>query len=393
MRRVLALAVLLALGAGVAVAPAHANGWGDIATISMTSVDQPNAYPNQLCFYDGSDLACPGYAPSVVSTGYVGIGTNAPVRKLEVLGAGDNNPIARFSYGSGSAGIEFKGIAASTGYLNFGEPESISNASGDNGYIRYNNSQSVYPGGPNAFVFGTSRTDRVIIDSSGNVGIGTLTPNAKLEVAGTVSATRFVGDGSGLTGVVASSGDRIVSGTTSLLAVSSSGFVSLTQAGTNTGWFDPQRGLVTLGVSATGGISGTSGYFSGNVGIGTSAPRVPLDVVGNIYASGVYTAPSSTFYIDARQGIVNIARVYTGTVFDLGGTERINFHNSSVNFINSNVGIGTTMPTTKLEVSGTVSATNLMLAAGTNGCDASNHGQMRRNSATGRMQICIVPGM
>jgi len=37
---------------------------------------------------------------------------------------------------------------------------------------------------------------------------------------------------------VAASGDRIVSGTTSMLAVSSSGFVSLTQAGTNTGWFE-----------------------------------------------------------------------------------------------------------------------------------------------------------
>ena len=46
-------------------------------------------------------------------------------------------------------------------------------------------------------------------------------------------------------------GDRITSGTTSLVVVSATGYVSLTQAGTNTGWFDPARGLVTLGTRAS----------------------------------------------------------------------------------------------------------------------------------------------
>ena len=54
-------------------------------------------------------------------------------------------------------------------------------------------------------IFGTSIDGTANTISTGNIGIGVADPNAKLEVAGTVSATAFVGDGSGLTGVGGSS--------------------------------------------------------------------------------------------------------------------------------------------------------------------------------------------
>ncbi|MDH3976173.1 MAG: tail fiber domain-containing protein [Deltaproteobacteria bacterium] len=96
---------------------------------------------------------------------------------------------------------------------------------------------------------------------NGDVGIGTMAPSEKLDVAGTVKATAFIGDGSGLTG------------------------------------------LPTGSVFSEGGTFAF--YTSGNVGIGTSAPTEKLDVAGTVKATafvgdgaGLTNLPSNGAFID-----------------------------------------------------------------------------------------------
>ena len=206
-----------------------------------------------------------------------------------------------------------------------------------------------------------------------------ITTAGDVSVSGALEATRFIGDGSGLSGIATGTPDRIVSGTsdaTRVVAISETAYISITQAGTNTAWFDPTRGLVTLGVSATGGISGTTGYFSGNVGIGTAAPSSKLGIAGfpvstigiKIRADDPGAAPYVFTVLQSEIGAYSHAikqdlneLIFAAKGDSTLGTMQFNVGDGTVQAMRilqtGKVGIGTVTPTTALEVSGTISAT------------------------------------
>lgn len=109
----------------------------------------------------------------------------------------------------------------------------------------------VYNPDVNVLGFVTAANERMRIDSAGNIGIGTLFPQTKLHVVGSVQATSFVGDGSQLTGITGGGGGDSV-------------------------WTND---------ILNGGVY----VMSSNVGIGTTAPLCALHVNDTIPAASIET--------------------------------------------------------------------------------------------------------
>ena len=198
-RRLALAAVPVLLGLGLAVLPsaAGAQDWqfSTLANVSATM----GINDGRLCLGEGSrqDIGCPTYAPFVSSAGNVGIGTTNPGLALDVSGS-----IRSMGYGTAARLMLYQ-----AGYGHF----SLENPQGSYDLRIYDYDRSV---------------ERLRITSGGDVGIGTASPNAKLDVYGEVSATQFRGDGSLLTGI-SSQGDRITSGTVSAIASSADSRVNI----------------------------------------------------------------------------------------------------------------------------------------------------------------------
>ena len=136
----------------------------------------------------------------------------------------------------------------------------------------------------------------ITADSNLNVGIGSLTPDAKLDVVGVVSATKFYGDGSELSGITAGATLSAGSGTQRVVVTSLTSGTMTTAAtdaelsynsDTNTLTATTFSGDVTGDV--TGNITGTAATFTGDVSIGGT---LTYEDVTNIDSVGIITAQS-----------------------------------------------------------------------------------------------------
>ena len=155
------------------------------------------------------------------------------------------------------------------------------------------------------------------VDSGNNVGINSLTPDAKLDVVGVVSATQYFGDGSNLTGIVAGATLNASSGTQRLVVTSQTSG-SMTQAATNA---DITYATSTNTLSATTFSGAFSGNVTGNVS-GTSGglTGTPSIIVQDITAETVSIAGTISYEDVTNVNSVGLVTAGLGVRIGTGGT-------------------------------------------------------------------------
>lgn len=303
----IATTALLALAA--AWGNAQSGDWGDVTIISSTAGNNSN----RLCMgvpdhMRPADIGCPSYAPSLSTAGHVSITGNVSANKF----IGDGNGLTNLNVQGDRiiSNTHAVIINENTGYI------SLTTSGGTWGYFSAGWSllANLLANTVSSSLVSATSVSATYVDATRN-GTVSGTFGYFRYVSGTDMYGRFTGDGSGLTGVIAGATDRIVSGTnaaTRMVAISDTGYISITQAGANSGWFDPYRGLVTLGVSATGPVSGTSGYFGEGVAIGKAGRLATLDVGGTISASDAIQVGASS--LACSTGISGAIRFNSGDI-------------------------------------------------------------------------------
>lgn len=238
-------------------------------------------YNGEIGFFTnntGSDSA-PTEKVTINADGNLGIGITNPTNKLHVYYA--SNGFAKIDTGTGQVSGVLLAEAGSNKWA-------IANRASDSNNLYFSASPSGTTGG------NIASAAKMTITQSGNVGIGTTAPGAKLEVIDSSYSLKL---GSSLMG---SAGPSLLGNNT-------------THLGTLT------NSLVLYGGSAINFNIGSTPSTkmkidsAGRVGIGTTAPAYPLDVAGNARISGAIYPEGG---VSSINGVVLKQKIYSGTTGD-----------------------------------------------------------------------------
>ena len=250
--------------------------------------------------------------------------------------------------GTSSPGSYLPGVVGATIYGNYPALSLSGSESGGNFFLLYENAGSfrVYSNNGTA--------DRLTIAAAGNVGIGTASPGAKLEVIGGANPFGLIveGDGSSANARIALRRGNDTAATGNIDWIGNTNAV-----GARIGVNDDVAGSMAfkLGGSAA---ANTRLFISsaGNVGIGTTNPNTRLYVKGSL---GIERSDSTDYSTIDNEGNLDYnARNSYNHVWQIGGSEKMRLDT------NGNLGLGTTSPSHKLAVNGTIRAKDVIVDTG-----------------------------
>ena len=367
---------------------------GSTADSALYAVSSISVTQGVITFGTTGSANAPTERMRIDSVGNVGIGTTTPGSKLEIYNSnGDTRATITSTGGTGASDVMLKNASGTVAY------EWLVQGLGSDGRFRiYDNA-------------GVNTGERFTIDQTGNVGIGTSSTNARLDLGPAPHGTRITWENYSNVFSEYSSGDLWLSSNFYGVSGSSGYKTSVTAAygaagiaisGTGGGLNGVIKFFVDDAASKTGGASFTPTERmrikgDGNVGIGITSPSVKLDISGSIRSEiesdGNFITLQST-----TQRVHYIKRSGQILQFTSDGSNAYNVQfdssNRSVYFATGSVGIGTTSPSTPLEIS---AATGTQFKIGTNDSTSANnagilfYNEASSNSATRRSYVLLDP--
>jgi hypothetical protein len=326
------------------------------------------------------------------SSGNVGIGTTSPSTKLEVASGnsgGDaalDSPTIRINNTTASSDWDSGDII---GTLEWYASDTSGNAPYVTSFIKSVNEQGngTLPSG--ALTFGTSAynavggaTEAMRIDDSGNVGIGTTSPTnfgsgfTNLQISGstagsvqttdsTNSATAelFTSGGVGYVGTRSNHSFRIKSNDTTAMTIDTSQRVGI-------GNTSPDATFHVGDNSSSFTLGTTSGNSIDLLKLETDSTNANQLIFSSERVSDGSTWTSTRERIRRRVDSSNMGYIQFGSSFDATNAHMISFGEVGVGDYmgitgDGKVGIGTTSPSAKLEITGSNDTTNMIIGAPT----------------------------
>ena len=332
--------------------------------------------------FSGS-LRVTGSGDHYILGGNVGVGTTSPTVPLEVIS--NNNTTARFYRTGNRTLIKIDADA--------GRTSAIAIAQGNTTQYYVGMPIQAVAGLGSRFAISYQGAPNFVINGNSGVGINVVAPQADFDVSGSILASGPNGNITASANISASGditaaniflpdsgkisfdnslngSDQFIVGGDNFIIIDGDNEIRLRgdsfikiqdTSNDNTVVFDPIAGHIT----ASGNISASGdGYFA-NVGIGTASPGHLLEVRGTGDALSVGDDTNTQTYMRFANERTQVGYSGANAVFQGGLSKgiRFNVNNNSFNSGNAmailadgNVGIGTTAPTEKLQVTGNISA-------------------------------------
>ena len=319
---------------------------------------------------------------TILPTGLVGIGTSSPLSTLDILA-----PAASIRTMSSDAtlyselAVSNNGGTATSYFRNYGTSAvgtMLGNPTANSAFF-FANANTLFGVGTMSaapLVLGTNNAERVRIDTAGKVGIGTSTPTSQFHVNVTTSLGLNQGDVVELQKFESNNGANVAYLETRNIRTSAGNdwFSAGTRIqnkidATYMGYLQFNGNLNNGGISfGTGQSTISPGTIpermritdTGNVGIGTDTPAKKLHVKGTSYSMTVLEDDTEP-YLVLRDGGATVGNKNIGIHNNDGSlhfskmADGYSWASTSMIITNaSNVGIGTVIPSEKLEINGNI---------------------------------------